>query len=313
MHSAPPPVLRPLRSTLGGALRGVITVLAAVLLVAVTALPAFAQDPVMEMVSTGTGDKVQLRFKPQVGSTQTVDFLMKMSMKMDGPMPMDMDMPGMKLGMRTTVTNVAANGDITYDLEVIDASVEGEGSDPMMKGMMEKQVQGMVGTKATIVSDAMGNTKESDFTPPPGAPPELVQNLRKSMKGSNANLPEQAVGVGAKWTLSQKLEENGVSVDQVTTYEVTELDDKGVKLKVDIKQQGKTGPMEDPNLPPGATATIDKFEGGGQGSTRFEFAHPMVVQADLEVNISTSMTMSMQGQTQQMNMDMGMSTSISKR
>ena len=182
---------------LTGVARTLVGVVAALLFVAMTVLPAFAADPVPEMITTGTGKKVELRFKPQVGSTQTVDFIMAMSMKMDGPIPMDMSLPGMKLGMRTTVTAVdQGTGNITYDLEIVDAGVE-EGGDPMMAGMMEQQVQSMVGTKATIVSDAMGNTVDAKFTPPPGAPPDLVANLQKSMDGSNATLPKEAVGMGA--------------------------------------------------------------------------------------------------------------------
>ena len=110
---------------LTGVARTLVGVVAALLFVAMTVLPAFAADPVPEMITTGTGKKVELRFKPQVGSTQTVDFIMAMSMKMDGPIPMDMSLPGMKPGMRTTVTAVdQGTGNITYDLEIVDAGVE---------------------------------------------------------------------------------------------------------------------------------------------------------------------------------------------
>lgn len=284
----------------------------AVLLLALAAAPAHAAAPDLQILSSGTGDKVQLRFKPKVGTTQTVDFVMTMSMKMSGVMPMDMELPGMRMSMKTTVVNVAENGDITYNLEVIGAGVDGE-ADPAVKAQLESQIQSMVGTEAVITTDSRGNTKSADFTPPPGAPPELVDNLQKSMDGSSANLPVEAVGKGARWQLKQEIRENGIAVDQVTTYEVAELTDTGVTLAIDIKQSAETGPMDDPNLPPGATATINKFAGQGNGTSRFAFDQPMVVDADLSITVESSIEMSMQGQTQSMDMTMGMSTVIRPR
>lgn len=289
---------------------------------AIVSVPALAVDANIEMITTGTGAKQELRFQPQVGSTQTVDFIMKMSMEMSGPMPMKMDLPGMKLGMRTAVTSVAPNGDITYSLEIIDSGVMGEGGDPNARAMMEQQVKTMVGTKATITVDNMGYTKNADFQPPAGAPPELVANLQKSMDGSSAPLPSEAVGVGAKWKLSQNVEENGLNVKQTAIYEVTKLTADSVVLTLAIDQTATPGPIDDPKLPPGAVANLDKLAGNGKGTTTLAFGHPMVMDADLDLVIKTTMTMSMKAdpamgiptdQSQTIDMSMGMATQVKRR
>ena len=317
---------QPLLSVLTGVSRRISTisaVLLAVLFAGLVAVPALAAEgakastPKIEIVSTGQGDKRELRFTPQVGSTQTVDFTMAMSMKMDGPIPMDMDLPGMRLGMKTTVTKVSDDV-ITYDIEIVDAGVA-EDADPNMKAMVEQQTQTMVGTKGTVTIDPTGKIQSSQFTAPPNAPPDIVNNLQQSMDGSNVALPDQAVGTGASWTRSETLEENGVIVSQVTTYTVKELTDKGVLLGVSVKQSGNTGPIDDPTLPEGATATIDEFAGKGEGTTRYAFSHPMISESDLKMGVKVVTTRTLpaeppaEDQSMTVTMEMGVSTIVKKR
>ncbi|MFK7928402.1 MAG: DUF6263 family protein [Myxococcota bacterium] len=266
-----------------------------------------------QIVSTGQGPKRALRLAPQVGSTQVTDFVMTMHMKMVAPMPMDQSLPGMKFGMRTAVTSVAPNGDITYNLEVIDSSVVSEGVDPNMVQMLNAQVQSIVGTKATITINNRGEAISADFTPSPNAPPEVVANLQKSLDRSATRLPEPEVGVGAKWVETANIEENGLKVLQKTTYELTSLKGDLAEIKVSIVQTGTPGPLTDPNLPPGAEAKLESLSGSASGMSTLNMAHPTEAKAVLDLTVNTKMTMTMNGAEQKMEMGMSVKTEVSRR
>lgn len=299
--------LRPVRAV------NVFLALFASIVLAMVSLSAVAAEVAIEMVDTGSGDKRELRFTPQVGSTQTVDFLMNMSVSMGGPVPMERTLPGSKLGMRTTVTGVAPNGDITYSLEVVDATVSGDAGDAQTKATMDKMMATMVGTTAVITVDNLGNSKDAAFTAPPGAPPEFIDQIKQSMKGSSAPLPPQAVGLGAKWKINQDMNENGLSVKQVATYEVTKLTADQVELTLNIVQSATPGPITDPAMPAGVTASLDKLDGKGEGKTVINFGHPMVGEAVMQLNINTITTQAMGEMKQTMDMTVNMATQVKRR
>lgn len=294
-------------------LRGAWAALAIVVATSVLSVASVARAAsTVTLLDSGVGEKRVLLFQPRVGATQTVDFEVSVRMKMSGLMPMDVEIPGMHLGMKSTIVKVNENGDFTYTVEVVDASVD-EAAEPAMREQMQSQVVGLIGTRGTIVADAHGNTLSSEFAAPSGAPPELVENLKKSMAGTSANLPEQAVGTGARWQVKQSLSEGGTEVQQTATYVLSKLTDDGVTIDVQIEQTAQTGPLADPNLPPGATAELAKFQGVGKGSSSFRFDQPMVVSSDLSMNVDTTVKMAMQGQEQTMEMSMGMTTVVRPR
>ncbi len=71
-------------------------------------------------------------------------------------------------------------------------------------------------------------------------------------------LPEEPVGVGARWRVSMILQRGGALVEQHADYELLAVEAGGrrLKLRADIRQDGQAQRMSAAGLPPGATLEL---------------------------------------------------------
>lgn len=69
-------------------------------------------------------------------------------------------------------------------------------------------------------------------------------------------LPEEPVGVGAKWRVATVLRQHPAIVKQVATYTLVARTAKRWKIAVDVERHGEEQVVFDSALPPGAIATI---------------------------------------------------------
>ena len=69
-------------------------------------------------------------------------------------------------------------------------------------------------------------------------------------------LPEEPLGVGARWQATDTITASGISVDQVTTYEVTELTAEQVSYTAVVKQSAAAQDADLADLPVGTTARL---------------------------------------------------------
>ena len=59
---------------------------------------------------------------------------------------------------------------------------------------------------------------------------QLVEGFQNSAEQMATPLPEEPVGVGGKWSVTQSLELNGMKLQQTATYTVIELSEERAKL-----------------------------------------------------------------------------------
>jgi hypothetical protein len=284
--------------------------------------PAFAQtpqdvpalkfeEPAVTVLSTGSGPKRPLRYKAAAGSKERIDLRMEasMSMAMEGMGELNDDAPTpITMTMDIDVTNVAANGDITSTFTFVDASMEGPGLPP---GTFDA-IRGVTGT---ITMSDRGLVRAMSFEGAKGLNPMIDQLMSSSgLDRMSPPLPEEPLGVGAKWEVTQAVESGGMRIDQQSTYEITAMDAASVTMAMTVRQSAASQALTPPGMPPGVQTTLMSMDGTGTG--RMTLADgSLVPRTDMSIDSQMTMDVSAEGQSMRMSMRtaMKMTMAVAKR
>jgi hypothetical protein len=277
---------------------------------------SWAQEPVIKLLDAGSGDKIELRVTPKKGATESFEMLMDMDMAMDmgGMGKIPQTLPQMKMLMNATVTDVSGDA-IQYDFELAEATVD-ENADPMMVAALKPELAKMVGTKGSVVVSNRGVTKSAKISAPEGtSKEELAQfdNMQKSMNHASAPFPEEAVGVGAKWTVTTDLKENGIQMTQVVTYTLDKIEGRTITLSTALVQNAENQPVAADSLPPGSEATLSSLQSTGTGMSVIDLDHLFPTKGQLKHDMTTRMEVSANGQKMGIGMDMKLGLDMARK
>lgn len=281
---------------------------------------AVAPDEVkVELIEAGQQPRRELRLAPKAGLKQTVETRVNMTMSqsmsgMEMPAP---DMPAMVTTAEMEVKEVAANGDITLSQKITNADiVETDETDPMVADMMRQQLKGMIGIGGTSVVTNRGIVKESKFEGQAGADEATLAQMRgmaDTLRQAATPFPVEAVGVGAKWKVNSKIEQNGIKLDQTTTIELVGLKDDSVELKVTIEQSAKDQKITAPGLPPGASVLVKSMNSKGDGRMVIRFDRVSPEESESDTKTSTDISIDMEGMAMEMAQNMSMKMAIKSK
>lgn len=274
------------------------TLVVAAIAVAGVAMPSFAvaQDgpPDVVVSEAGAEPRRALRYDLAAMQPQTMVMTMDISMTMGGMMGNQTQvMP--RLRMTMPMTDVRTEGEhlvVNYALDGMEA-LEREGVMPQLVPMMQEALSAIGTMSGSLTLDNRGALIDSTFDLT-GADPAVaaqMQSMQDSMQQMTVPLPEEAVGVGARWTVDTQVEASGMSVNQRATYELTALTETTATMSVTLTQSAGSQPIEDPSLPPGMTVTLDSLETTGTGTMQLNFSR-LVPTSSMTMSSSMSMSMS---------------------
>ncbi|HYE61369.1 MAG TPA: hypothetical protein VD997_05180 [Phycisphaerales bacterium] len=228
--------------------------------------------PVIKLIDAGAEPRVQLRYAPAVGSTNTVNIRMSMSSQADfAGKVMQMSTPSVVIRMDQAVKEVAPGGDITYDATFTTMTTDGAGTNPMEAQLIKDALNAMQGMTARVVVSSRGETRSADFKLPEtaaAAAPEMVDKIRTMLNQLVTPLPVESVGKGAKWEVSAVVDNLGLSMSQTTTATLQETKDATFTLDTAVTQRAEPQEMALPNLPPGYKLELVSLTGAGSGTYR---------------------------------------------
>ncbi|RME26811.1 MAG: hypothetical protein D6798_05905 [Deltaproteobacteria bacterium] len=280
-----------------------------------SSVPALA-EPSLALVDPGAEPRRPLRFHPAPGTTEQVRMTMEMAsqMAMGGTTMPAMKIPPMILDLDLEVLEIEADGDIRYRFTIADTGV-GAGDDvgTDVVTAMSAAMQPLEGTSGEVTVSPTGVSRDATLTPSAGADPQMVADMRKSMANASAPLPEEPVGVGARWTLTSDMNEGGLQFQQVASYELVELTDTTITLRVDVQQSAEPQAFAPDGLPPGATAVLSHMGSKGSGSTVLRFDRVMPTRSDMQMHTDMTVNLQAQGQSMDMQNSMDMTTTIAPR
>jgi hypothetical protein len=251
--------------------------------------PAPEAGPRVQLVAPGEPPLRLLRYQVPSGRRGRVNMSVgtTMSMTMDGrtlPGPPPFEVKGW---FDYRVTSSSAGGDIRADYEFGPMEVvEKPGLAPEVVQAMKRALGGMAGTRGYSVIDSRGLVREADVHVPAGASPQLAQmidGMRQSLRQMAAPFPEEAVGAGARWDITYRITQNGVTIDQVAHVELTALDGNQGRTKITVRQSAPAQPMSPPGLAAGVKMSLVSLNTLGGGRNRFDLTAPVAMSAEMDM------------------------------
>jgi hypothetical protein len=270
--------------------------------------PAIAA-PIVTLVSTGAEPRKALRYSVPAGSTirTAIDTNMAMTMEMMGMSMPEMKLPTMKMVAEFAVSAVAANGDMTFSSGVSSLTFDTAGVDPTIAAAMASANTDVSSIKTTGTMSNRGITNQQlDISKI--ADPQLKQMMETAgaaLQSMSFPLPDEAVGVGGRWEIRQRMAAGGVETMTTQTVEVMAIAGSKVTLKITTDQTAPPQPMKNPALPPDAEVNLVKMTGTGTSTTVLDLA-TLANQGEGTMTMSMAMAVKMQGMEQNMSMITGL-------
>jgi hypothetical protein len=148
-------------------------------------------------------------------------------------------------------------GDTTFDIKVTKFEVTLPANAPpqaaAQKDQLEKALVGMAGHfDATTHGDLSNIDFETDKAPQGAG--EIAGVLQQAFEFLVVPLPNEPVGIGAKWKKveSKRLADQGAQLTTTVSMQLTARDDKTATIKIDATNSG-TMAINDPRAPKGST------------------------------------------------------------
>ena len=279
------------------------------------AIPAHAGDdaPKIVLLKKGTGKKIKLRFRPKAGSTQTLKMVsgQEMSMKLGGNAMPSQKLPKTIMTMVIDIKDVDKAGNITAEYSTKSVDIESDPSiPPQVTAQVRESLAPMTSLKGKMKVNARGQVLSADMSASDKLAPELkgmLDNMRENMGQLVVPLPEQAVGVGAEWKVTQNLAKFGMPMTQEATIKLSKMKGDQIELINTMVQKVAAGPVTLPNVPPQVKVRSKPSQSNGTGKLLLDLKE-IGATGTIDMNVNVSMVMEAQpGQTQDMDMAVKMS------
>lgn len=230
----------------------------------------------VELVEAGAEPRKALRFAPKVGLVDEMTMTMTLAVGMDlgGRSIPKNALPPMVVDMNLEVTEVRPNGDVRYTFAIRGTDVRAPAGAPAQVIAPMKEALGrMRGLGGHTVMSNRGQTKEAKIDLPKEIDPQtqqILQGMEQAMNQIVVALPEEEVGVGAKWRVTNSVAQNGISLRQVLTYDLVKLEDGTAHCDVSVTQDA---PRQKVAGPGGAVVDLTSLKSSGSGKVAFRLDH----------------------------------------
>lgn len=267
--------------------------------------PAAGAPPIVTLISAGAAPRMPLRYSMRAGQKTSIAVTtdMGMSMEMAGMAMPEMKMPSMKMVVDMAVTSVAANGDMSFDSSIASMTIDTSKADPMLAGAMQGATPDMSGMKASgiLTNRGLSTAKFSLDSIKDPQMKQMLDSASSSIESISMPMPEEPVGVGAKWEVRQHSSANGISVMMKQTVELTAVQGSKITLKITMDQTAPPQAIKNPALPPEAEINLSTFSGKGTSTSMIDLS-TMAVEGEGSASMAMAMNMKMQGMEQVMSM-----------
>ena len=256
---------------------------------------------VVNLLETGREPRHALRYPSAPTPAHRMSVGLRLGMKMEvpgSPVP-PIAMPGLRLLF--DVKSAREGERIRYQLKLSDADLTGtDNAHPSLLAEMRKGVDLLVGASGQLEVDPRGLVTGLSLAQPAGLGPELAQFLdsaRLAMDDMVVPLPEDAVGIGAKWEATDTVTQGGISVREKTYYELVALDGPRALIRSRTVQSADRQRASLPGLPDGVTAEVVSLRGSGTGEIDLDLRRLVPGNAREEIDVDISFVVR-QGQTE---------------
>lgn len=253
------------------------------------------------LLDDGREPRRPLRYPSDPPPPQKMSLSLRVAMKMEvpgSPIP-PVSMPGLRLLIELTARD--QDDSVRYEFTVTDADLTGvEQAHPSLVAAMRKGVDSLVGAAGSVTVDPRGFQHDLSIGLPSGIGQELTQfmsSAKLAIGQMAVPLPEQAIGVGAKWQVEENIAQDGIQVRQKTYYELLAMDGPRLQIRTQTVQSAEQQKAALPGLPSGVSAKVLSLRGAGAGESEVDLRRlvPGSAREELETDVSFAIV---QGQSE---------------
>jgi len=268
--------------------------------------PAPGAAPVFKLLEAGEAPLRALRYRLAAGSTHQLVMTLRMSLgvEIDGRGAPVQRAPAMRMVFDCKVTEADPAG-ARFDFGLADPPelFETEGIPPAVLEPMKKSLASLSAIRGHVAMTSRGVVKEANIQVGPGldkSAEQMVQSMRQSMEQTSVPLPEEPVGVGARWKMLHRVQAGGVIVYQVAEFKFIRFEGPVATLAVVFEQ---FAPRQEMALAAGAgaRAVLTSMQGHGEGHLAVDLTSP-VPRSSAEFDTTLRMNIQQQDRTLQMGM-----------
>jgi hypothetical protein len=278
-----------------------------------------AAQPVVKLLSPGRGARRPLRFRVAKGQAGTMILTLRMAMEMAlGPNRIpETRVPPMRMTMEYKVTDALPDGAVRYDMVATKVEVlDDPDVPPQVAASVRATSKGLEGFRGSGTITSRGFARDTEIQLPPRLDPQtrqLLEGMRSSLDQLAAPFPEEAVGVGARWQVTTRLEQNGMTIEQVATYELLKLSAEGGTARVTITQSARPQRIQAPGMPAGANVDLVSLKSSGGGELEFRFDRLMPPRSRVKARSESKMRIDAGGEKMDMEMKLSMDMEVGGR
>lgn len=264
---------------------------AAVCTFGLVTLARAADPPKITLLDTGKGDKAELRYDMAAETAQTASMSMKMASKqsMGGRQMPAQNLPEFRSEMKGSVTE-RTDDMYKFTIEMGRLEVIDDGSVP--KQVIDMLRQSLpAGTTIRGQMDSRGMQTDAQVE---GGQPMMGVDTSNML---SMPFPEQAIGLGAKWTVEQVSETNGLKINQTVTCTLKERKGDVIVIEMELDQSADPQTISVPQMP-GAEIEVKEYQGAGKASAKIDLKRLLPLESEVQMTTRSTMSTDMMGQKQ---------------
>jgi hypothetical protein len=269
--------------------------------------PAVGDPPTVTLTRAGRPPLARLRYDVAPDHHDRVALTMSSTMQMGlGTSAVPMEPPTIAITVDLGVSGRDADGSLRYGIAIESATVRGGASgdrgSAAQAAAIQRHAAKLVGLQGSAVVTARGFTTAATFSLDAigdARVRELLEPLLASVQNLTMALPEEPIGVGARWEVREAVALAGPVLFRRTLCDVTSIDRTAVTLELSMEETAPPQGMRNVPLPRGAAMQLTNLTGKGRGRATIRL-DSLVPAADVDSTTTSSMLLSVDGQQQPM-------------
>ena len=260
---------------------------------------AVGAPPLVVLLEAGAAPRGDLSYGLSKGSSQPMAMAMNMAVgvKAKGQSMPSMPMPRMTMTFDTLTADKSGAGEFRIESRLTGTAVEPNGGQQeQMARALRPQIDAMKGLAMNYWVDPKGHVHDVKLDMPPSVPPaaqQLMNGMSQSFESMVTPLPQEAVGVGARWQVVSRLATGGADILQAAVYTLKSRSGARAMLDVTLLQLAASDTIHTPQMPAGMSAKVKSFSSTGKGATQLDLKS--VAPESGTLALTTAMEISVQG------------------
>lgn len=289
-----------------------------------TSKPAVAAGSGFKLLNPGTEPRLALRIEPKAGDKQHLSVKLNITASFEAPQQAAASMPPIEIPtilveLDSEIKGISDDGDISYsltitkfDLENVTKSTNGA---PELGEMIKPLAGELVGFSVEGTFTSRGISKGVRAGPAVKRDPEMKEvfdQLNDILANMLSPLPEEAVGLGAKWENKKAVTTQGMRMNQATVTEITKAEAGQVTLKTQITQNAPRQKVSNSAMP-GLKMDLTEMGGTGRGQTTMSPSHLFPLNTQMAMDFHAAMAMNMGKEKQTMKFSFGLKIDLESK